>query len=123
MTDDGIGSIGAKIWPHIIELRQRFIYCVFAFLIVFVACYLYAAKIYGFLVKPLADIMSQSPGDARKMIYTGLTEAFFTYVKVSFWAAFFIFGLPEYHALSFTRSGAIKSGFLTVPIFTSFDSP
>lgn len=90
MIDDGLGSIGSKIWPHIIELRQRFIYCVFAFLIVFVGCYLYAAEIYGFLVKPLAEIMSQSPGDARKMIYTGLTEAFFTYVKVSFWAAFFI---------------------------------
>lgn len=90
MLSDGLGSFGEKIWPHIIELRQRFIYCVFAFLLVFVGCYFYAAEIYGFLVKPLAEVMNQGDADSRKMIYTGLTEAFFTYVKVSFWAAFFI---------------------------------
>jgi hypothetical protein len=31
--------------------------------------------------------------------------------KSRLWVAFFIFGLPEYHAPSFKRSGAIKNGF------------
>ena len=33
----------------------------------------------------IAEIYAGEPG--RKMIFTALTEAFFTYVKVSFWAA------------------------------------
>jgi sec-independent protein translocase protein TatC len=54
----------------------------------FMICYLFADHIYAFLVQPLADIYQGQTG--RRMIYTGLTEAFFTYLKVAFWAGAFL---------------------------------
>ncbi|CAK0770373.1 twin arginine protein translocation system -TatC protein [Azospirillaceae bacterium] len=72
---------------HLIELRNRILYSVIAVLVGFVICYVFAADIYGFLVKPLASILT---GQGRRMIYTDLTEAFFTYLKVAFWAGGFI---------------------------------
>jgi sec-independent protein translocase protein TatC len=73
---------------HLIELRNRLIYSCAAILAGFLLCYFFAEDIYGFLVQPLADIYQGQTG--RRMIYTGLTEAFFTYVKVAFWAGAFL---------------------------------
>lgn len=72
---------------HLIELRNRLMYSVGALLIAFLVCYYFAEDIYAFLVRPLAEVLE---GQNRRMIYTGLTEAFFTYVKVAFFAAAFI---------------------------------
>lgn len=71
---------------HIIELRNRLMYSAATILAAFVVCYYFSDVIYGFLLEPLADIL----GGGRRMIYTNLTEAFFTYVKVAFWAACFV---------------------------------
>src|SRR5437763_10525720 len=70
---------------HLIELRNRLIWSVGAIIVAWAACYYFSAAIYRFLAHPLAEIYAGEPG--RKMIFTALTEAFFTYVKVSFWAA------------------------------------
>ena len=70
---------------HLIELRNRLIWSISAIAIAFVICYQFKEHIYGFLVRPLAVIFEGQTG--RHLIYTGLTEAFFTYVKVSLWAA------------------------------------
>lgn len=70
---------------HLIELRNRLMWSAGAIIIAFVVCYQFKELIYQFLERPLAQILADQPG--RKMIFTGLTEAFFTYVKVSFWAA------------------------------------
>ena len=72
---------------HLIELRNRLVYAVAALLVGFAVCYFFSQHIYAFLVQPLADILA---GQGRKMIYTGLTEAFFTYMKVAFWAGAFL---------------------------------
>ena len=74
------------IMEHLIELRNRLTWAVLALFITFGACYYFVEDIYGFLVRPLAEIM----GPDRRMIYTALTEVFFTYVKVSFFAACFV---------------------------------
>jgi sec-independent protein translocase protein TatC len=73
---------------HLIELRNRLMYSCAAILIGFVICYFFSEQIYAFLVRPLADIYHGEAG--RRMIYTGLAEAFFTYVKVAFWAGAFL---------------------------------
>ena len=73
---------------HLIELRNRLMYACAAILIGFLICYFFSEQIYAFLVQPLADIYQGETG--RRMIYTGLTEAFFTYVKVAFWAGAFL---------------------------------
>jgi sec-independent protein translocase protein TatC len=78
----------APLIDHLIELRQRLIYALLALLAAFLVCYMFAEQIFGFLVKPLADQMQGQEG--RRMIYTSLTETFFTYIKVSFFAALFL---------------------------------
>src|SRR3984893_12581937 len=70
---------------HLIELRNRLMWSLGAIMAGFLVCYQFKEQIYGFLVHPLAVIFEGQEG--RHLIYTGLTEAFFTYVKVSFWAA------------------------------------
>jgi sec-independent protein translocase protein TatC len=71
---------------HLIELRNRLMWSIGAILVAFLICYQFKEHIYGFLVHPLAVALEGQPD--RHLIYTGLTEAFFTYVKVSFWAGF-----------------------------------
>jgi sec-independent protein translocase protein TatC len=70
---------------HLVELRNRLMWAIGAVMIAFLVAYQFKERIYGFLVHPLAVTLQ---GEGRQMIYTGLTEAFFTYVKVSFWAGF-----------------------------------
>ena len=84
--DDEVENSKAPLLEHLIELRNRLIYSVVALLIAFGVCYMFAGDIFGFLVEPLAKVL----GHDKRLIYTGLTEAFFTYVKVSFYAALFI---------------------------------
>ena len=72
---------------HLLELRDRLLYAGLAILAAFFVCYYFSPDIYRFLVRPLASILD---GQGRRMIYTGLTEAFFTYVKVAFWAGSFV---------------------------------
>jgi sec-independent protein translocase protein TatC len=73
---------------HLVELRNRLMYSAIAILIGFVVCYFFAEHIYNFLVRPLAAIYEGQTG--RRMIYTGLAEAFFTYLKVAFFAGAFL---------------------------------
>ena len=73
---------------HLVELRNRLMYSAAAVFLGFLVCYLFAEQIYAFLVQPLANIYEGETG--RRMIYTGLAEAFFTYIKVAFFAGLFI---------------------------------
>ena len=88
MDDDREAELEEGRMPlldHLKELRNRLIWSLSAIGIAFVICYQFKEHIYGFLVRPLAVIFEGQTG--RHLIYTGLTEAFFTYVKVSLWAA------------------------------------
>lgn len=78
---------------HLIELRRRLIYCLLFFSVVFAACYWYSEHIYGFLLRPLTNAFGAEGIDHRRIIYTGLHEAFFTYMKLAFFSALF-FSLP-----------------------------
>ena len=74
---------------HLAELRKRLIHS-FLFLIVFFAfCYFFAEYIYGFLVEPFAQAV-KNDGTNRRLIFTALQETFLTYLKVSFFVAFFV---------------------------------
>jgi sec-independent protein translocase protein TatC len=83
--DDELEEGRMPLLDHLIELRNRLLWAVGAILVAFIVAYQFKETIYAFLVQPLADIYAGEPG--RKMIFTALTEAFFTYLKVSFWAA------------------------------------
>jgi sec-independent protein translocase protein TatC len=75
------------IMGHLQELRKRLMISVLAFVIASCIAYLYAENIYNYLTLPLAEVFG---GNDRKLIFTGLTEAFFTYVKLSCFAGFIV---------------------------------
>ncbi len=65
---------------HLEELRNRLIVCFIAVGIGFVVSYGFKEKLFQLLTKPLLSVMEKSD----KLIFTGLPEAFFTYLKVAF---------------------------------------
>src|SRR4051812_9615283 len=73
---------------HLIELRRRLVVCLLVFFAATILCYLVAGDVYGFLVRPLAEALPNP--EHRRMIYTGLTEAFASYLKLAVFAGFFV---------------------------------
>lgn len=65
---------------HLEELRKRLIVCFIAVGVGFVLSYGFKEKLFQILTGPLIRVMQT--GD--KLIFTGLPEAFFTYLKVAF---------------------------------------
>ena len=84
MSDKETGFIS-----HLTELRQRLINSLVFLAILFIVCYFFSDHIYGFLVEPYANAVRDDEVD-RRLIFTALQETFLTYLKVSFFAAFFI---------------------------------
>ena len=74
---------------HLAELRKRLIQSFIFLIIFFIGCYFFAEHLYGFLVEPYAKAV-KGDGTQRRLIFTALQETFLTYLKVSFFAAFFV---------------------------------
>ena len=74
---------------HLAELRTRLIHSFIFLIVFFVICYFFAEHLYGFLVEPYAKAVKDDGSD-RRLIFTALQETFLTYLKVSFFAAFFV---------------------------------
>ncbi len=74
---------------HLTELRSRLIHTFIFLFVFFIICYFFAEYIYGFLVNPYAEAVKED-GQSRRLIFTALQETFLTYLKVSFFASFFI---------------------------------
>ena len=84
-AEDDFDDKKMPLLDHLIELRQRLLYSIVALVVAFAGCYFVAEDIYAFLVAPLADIFGEQAG--RRLIFTGLHEAFFTYLKVALFGA------------------------------------
>ncbi len=100
---------------HLEELRRRLIRCVYAVGILFLACYGFKEKIFEFIAIPL---VASLPDKNSWMVFTGVAEAFFTYMKLAFIAAIFI-ASPYifYQFWSFVSPGLYaKEKKLVVPI-------
>ncbi len=111
MTDERDAELEEGRMPlldHLIELRNRLMWAIGAIMVAFLVCYQFKVQIYGFLVHPLAVLFAGQTG--RHLIFTGLTEAFFTYVKVSFWAALCIaFPIVAIQIWKFVAPGLYKN--------------
>ncbi len=88
--EDPIHDKPMPLLEHLIELRRRLLFSLIAFLVAFGVCYYFSRDIYSFLARPLANILMHQTGQDRRLIFTALYEAFFTYVKVAFFGAAFI---------------------------------
>jgi len=72
-----------SLTEHLIELRKRLTNSLIALGIGFFICYYFKDWLFSFLTKPLTDVLPKS----SYLIYTGLTQAFFTYVKIAIFAS------------------------------------
>src|ERR1700755_3458697 len=70
----------APLLEHLIELRTRLIYAVISFVICFLVSFFFSKQIFTFLTEPLHHALAGQPND--HLIYTALTEVFFTNVKI-----------------------------------------
>lgn len=88
MTSQPLEAPKMPVTGHLIELRKRLMWVFIAMAIGTAISFLFVEPIYGFLVEPLAQAMEGE--GTNRLIYTGLTEAFFTYLKVAFFAGIFL---------------------------------
>lgn len=73
---------------HLRELKTRLITSLLALFVAFAFCYLYADRIFAILAEPLVQAMGGEEG--RRLIFTGLPEAFFVKVKLAFYAGLLV---------------------------------
>ena len=79
----------SNLIDHLTELRSRLLNSFIFFIVVFFVSYFFSEEIYRFLVKPYSNFILENNLE-RRLIFTALHEAFITYLKVAFFASFFI---------------------------------
>jgi sec-independent protein translocase protein TatC len=107
---------------HLVELRRRLLYSVVAFFVAFIVCFYFAKPMFDFLAAPMADYLRDQAGG--RFIYTGLTEAFFTEVKLAAFGALCIsFPVVAGQIYAFVAPGLYKNerhAFLPFLVATPF---
>lgn len=81
MTDDKQPFIS-----HLKELRDRLVVCIIGLAIAFIVTYIFKERMFAFLMRPFVEVMPAQ----SSFIFTGVTEAFVTYFKISIVAALFL---------------------------------
>ncbi|MEI6126040.1 MAG: twin-arginine translocase subunit TatC [Pseudomonadota bacterium] len=71
---------------HLEEFRKRLIVCLIATAIGFSISYYYSEQIFSILSRPLSNVLPEG----SSFIFTGITEAFITYLKLSFFSGIFL---------------------------------
>ena len=108
-TEDVIHDKPMPLLEHLVELRRRLLWSAAAFLVTFFVCYHFSERIYRFLAAPLAHVLTQHGGTAE-MIFTSLTEGFFTFLRVAFFgAAFLAFPVIATQVWMFVAPGLYRS--------------
>ncbi len=75
-----------SLTDHLMELRKRLVRSVIILLIGFGVCYYYKDYVFEIITRPLVKALPKN----SYLIYTGLTEAFFVYMKLAFFASLII---------------------------------
>ncbi|MCB1519371.1 MAG: twin-arginine translocase subunit TatC [Hyphomicrobiaceae bacterium] len=102
-----IDASTAPLMDHLVELRQRLIYSVAAFFVMFFACFAVAKHIYNILLWPFVSVVGAANA---KTIYTHLLEKFFVDIKVAmFGAAFLSFPVVAVQIYKFVAPGLYRN--------------
>lgn len=105
MTDEDIEATKAPLIEHLMELRERLIRALLAFLVMFVVSFFFAKDIYNILVAPYTHVA----GPEARLIYTAPQEYFFTQIRVAlFTAAFFSCPVAFSQLYAFVAPGLYK---------------
>jgi sec-independent protein translocase protein TatC len=120
-----VGAEDEKKMPlldHLVELRRRLLYSAVGFILAFIACFYFAQDMFNFLAAPLADYFHGEAG--RRIIFTDLTEPFFTNVKLAAFGALCVaFPIIAGQIWAFVAPGLYKNerhAFLPFLIATPF---
>lgn len=81
MTDDRL-----PFTSHLKELRDRLLVCIIALAIAFIFTYYFKEQVFSILMQPFIKVMPAK----SSFIFTGITEAFITYFKISIVMAVFV---------------------------------
>jgi sec-independent protein translocase protein TatC len=110
-VEDTIEDKPMPLLDHLVELRRRLMWSLGTLVIAVFGCWFLAQPIYAFLAQPLIDIlMEKSGGEPRRLIFTALTEAFFTYLKVAVFGGIFIsFPVISHQVWLFIAPGLYRS--------------
>lgn len=82
---DEIDLSRAPLLSHLLELRRRLLLVLAFFIVAAAGSYVAAEHVFGFLTAPLRE--AYGAGVERRMIFTGLHEAFLTYLKLALFSA------------------------------------
>lgn len=103
-TDD-LSSSRMPFMAHLVELRTRVVKILLAVALGFGVSYPFKEQLLGFIVGPLKAVLP--PG--QRLVYTGLPEAFFTYLKICALSGFLItLPLTLYQLWAFIAPGLYK---------------
>ena len=72
-----------SLTEHLLELRNRLTRALIAVGVGFLGCWYFRDYLFDILTRPLINALP----DKSYLIFTGLTQAFFTYMKISFFAS------------------------------------
>jgi sec-independent protein translocase protein TatC len=81
---DELDPSRAPLMDHLVELRKRLVWAFATLLLSFIIAFAFVDPIFTVLVQPLKE------AGHDRMIFTGVMEAFFTRVKLAFFAAIMI---------------------------------
>lgn len=98
----------ASIKEHLEEFKKRLSVSLAIFMILFGVSYFFSGDIYSVLVDPLAKLFAEEHLN-RKLIFTDLTEAFVTHIKIAMYTAMCL-GFPffAYQIYRFLAPGLFK---------------
>jgi len=101
-----IEATKAPLMEHLIELRERLIKALVAFVLTFLVCFFFAGDIYNVLIFPFEWVAG---AENTKFIYTALLEFFWTKLKLAmFGAAFLSFPIVAGQIYKFVAPGLYR---------------
>jgi sec-independent protein translocase protein TatC len=107
---DDIEDSSAPLVEHLIELRNRLIWAVSAFLVAMILCFIVAEPILDFMLEPIERAMRDLGDPNPVMQYTAPQEYFFTLVHISVVAGLMVsFPVIAYQLWRFVAPGLYRS--------------
>jgi sec-independent protein translocase protein TatC len=107
---DDIEDSSAPLVEHLIELRNRVIWSVAAFLVAMILCFVVAEPILDFMLGPIEQSMRELGDPNPVMQYTAPQEYFFTLVHISVVAGLMVsFPVIAYQLWRFVAPGLYRS--------------
>lgn len=107
---EDIDDSSAPLVEHLIELRNRVIWSVAAFLVAMILCFVVAEPILNFMLEPIEQAMRDLGDPNPVMQYTAPQEYFFTLVHISVVAGLMVsFPVIAYQLWRFVAPGLYRS--------------